>query len=1117
MSIASNSSFPVFDAIQKEIEEQTGILDLGNCGITVVPREVLDLHWLEELIVSNRYFDTITEGWVESGNGGKDNRIDEIPEWIFKLKKLRRLVFSGDPQNSWGIKSTYIEFPESLEYLDLSFCGITDMRSLGLGPNLNYLKLAGNAIEFLDPFPNLKRLQTLDLSGNNIMEISSLRQLLSLGELNLGYNNIFDISVLVHLPQLEVLDLSGNEKIKDLAPLEQLIYLRRLSLIGFNLREVPFIAGMELLESLDLSDNSIYDWSAFRSLTKLKFLYLSENRITEVSDFPILPELSTLDLRNNHIIDISPLENYLRNGLEVNLENEGLLDHINLSGNPIRNPPSEVVQAGTRAILQFFDEQGGVANPNAPFLQKQRKGEIEDILRQSKPSKGEFRQAKISDADINDKEEVEEKEFPDPTQEIQNQQTVRPGTSNIDDNQVAEENSDQIAERTPTGKKVIPPKPNSQDEEMKTKLHSDQWAEEDYLGYERYAQAIHHIITDDESSPPLTFGIIAPWGQGKTTLMRYIWRRFDEDKKKAATKERSESEPEIRATTAEELNDNEPKEKLPPEENNKDWYFTANAEQIVQWSVSKDWNVPEKPVSFPRVWFNPWKYQSSEQVWAGMADAIINQLVATLSPLQQEEFWLKLQWKRIDRSGLRLEFYQLLFTRLLPNLLIFLVALIAGFIAILKFDPENVTGVPLWGGILSILAAGSSAFWAWWTWQKAQTEDLAKRLEPYLQSPDYSGQAGAFHHVNEDLKRVFELLVPEKEPALIFIDDLDRCAPQKVVEVIEAINLMMNAEFREKCYFILGMDAEMVAASIDVAYEKMKGLIQEKEQIFGSVGWYFLDKFIQLPFLIPTMRIEDKKHLIENLFGPEQTNLQSKGPEARLSEEEKEEIEEKAKEVYQQKDQGIEEVKKSMPNYQSQKKQKVFDRAFLKEGLNSKLDQKEVEEKITKFAEFLSPSPRSIKRFANLLRFHTSYQELRKLKGMPNANLETLTIWLIISLRWPKLIRWLQWHNEKGLKNFDFKMKLPEDSDGALSDYNFEIFVSNDPEEKAKYLDEILTFAIDDKKNSYTIAYELWKSLIDVNEAPHLNWLNDKSLFKFLYEQHNKETSFQNAYECGIW
>jgi hypothetical protein len=62
-----------------------------------------------------------------------------------------------------------------------------------------------------------------------------------------------------------------------------------------------------------------------------------------------------------------------------------------------------------------------------------------------------------------------------------------------------------------------------------TAITSDTWSAHDDLEYELYADAIVAFIVDDRTRAPLTIGLKAPWGGGKTSLMRMVRRRLDPD------------------------------------------------------------------------------------------------------------------------------------------------------------------------------------------------------------------------------------------------------------------------------------------------------------------------------------------------------------------------------------------------------------------------------------------------------------------------------------------------------------------------------------------------------------------------------------------------------------
>jgi hypothetical protein len=73
------------------------------------------------------------------------------------------------------------------------------------------------------------------------------------------------------------------------------------------------------------------------------------------------------------------------------------------------------------------------------------------------------------------------------------------------------------------------------------------------------------------------------------------------------------------------------------------------------------------------------------------------------------------------------------------------------------------------------------------------------------------------------------------------IDDLDRCEPDKAVEVLQAINQLLD---RRSFVVCLGIDARVITAAVEKHYEELLGPA-------GVTGYEYLDKIIQIPFRIP--------------------------------------------------------------------------------------------------------------------------------------------------------------------------------------------------------------------------------------------------------------------------
>lgn len=98
---------------------------------------------------------------------------------------------------------------------------------------------------------------------------------------------------------------------------------------------------------------------------------------------------------------------------------------------------------------------------------------------------------------------------------------------------------------------------------------------------------------------------------------------------------------------------------------------------------------------------------------------------------------------------------------------------------------------------------------------------------------------------------------------VVFVDDLDRCMPEKAIEVLEAIKLFLDAT---NCIFVLGLDQEVIARGIEVKYKEL-GAKQDddSQQKFTIEGARYLEKIIQLPFQIPPVEQTDMGNFVEGL------------------------------------------------------------------------------------------------------------------------------------------------------------------------------------------------------------------------------------------------------------
>ena len=97
---------------------------------------------------------------------------------------------------------------------------------------------------------------------------------------------------------------------------------------------------------------------------------------------------------------------------------------------------------------------------------------------------------------------------------------------------------------------------------------------------------------------------------------------------------------------------------------------------------------------------------------------------------------------------------------------------------------------------------------------------------------------------------------------VVFVDDLDRCLPEKAIEVLEAIKLFLDVP---GCVFVLGMDRSIVEKGIELRYRHLVPSSASSPSDYPISGDFYLQKMIQLPFHLPPLSIRGVEQYIKDL------------------------------------------------------------------------------------------------------------------------------------------------------------------------------------------------------------------------------------------------------------
>jgi KAP family P-loop domain len=535
-----------------------------------------------------------------------------------------------------------------------------------------------------------------------------------------------------------------------------------------------------------------------------------------------------------------------------------------------------------------------------------------------------------------------------------------------------------------------------------THLSKDAWTTIDSLGFDAYAVAIAAFLRNDKSEPPLTISIQAPWGGGKTSLMRMVQKELELSIPSTSTSGNSASQP----WSAEGLSREESKvlqcgttddvasEGLTVGDLEREINEVLENTKILALPV-----VPVKDIKKEKVtiWFNAWMYESTNQIWAGLVDAILQQVPSRLRRKERELFWLRLNLSRIDGARVRQKIHTYFFERLVQSTIglgrAIAAATTTAALAIFTdvvFLPEKFAGAgPRLSIPLSLFAIIFASVKIMITRSAVKQEPIAEVAKNLVEVPNYRSELGFIHQAEEDLRRVFDSLQGEKS-LVIFIDDLDRCSPQKVAGVLEAVNLFLAGDFPD-CYFVIGMDAELVAAALEFSHKDLSTYLPQDART--PVGWRFMDKFVQLPFVIPSSDAQAERSFVEQLL--ERSGLDTG--------------DHQGEKVLLATDERFESSHSVGPATKSATMFKMADLRMAVENAGvAAHDNTEFRRLVQDNVGTFKGNPREIKRFVNLLRFNHLLWYARKLRNMSAPSMESLCRWTVMSVKWPEHVRWLK-------------------------------------------------------------------------------------------------------------
>jgi hypothetical protein len=235
------------------------------------------------------------------------------------------------------------------------------------------------------------------------------------------------------------------------------------------------------------------------------------------------------------------------------------------------------------------------------------------------------------------------------------------------------------------------------------------------------------------------------------------------------------------------------------------------------------------------------------------------------------------------------------------------------------------------------------------------------------------------------VKRHFNALLKDIDhPVAIYIDDVDRCNPKYLVDLLEGIQTL----FRDtRVLYVIAGDKKWISTCFEKTYGDFKESIVTPGNTLGDL---FIQKAFQMSARVPYINLDQHSKFWQRL-------LKIKGdPEAQRS------------------DSGVHPFDslntedEILSAYESMKNSPTVKTGALREAVLRRLSERDVQEttehELQHFWQYVGPNPRAMKRLIN---YYNINRDTILAEGRV-VNREILIRWLIIVIDWPMLAEYLQ-------------------------------------------------------------------------------------------------------------
>lgn len=293
-----------------------------------------------------------------------------------------------------------------------------------------------------------------------------------------------------------------------------------------------------------------------------------------------------------------------------------------------------------------------------------------------------------------------------------------------------------------------------------------------------------------------------------------------------------------------------------------------------------------KRYGFRPVWFNAWHHQKEEHLLASLLATVRAQAVPPWWRPEGMIFRLRLLRIRWERFWPLIAFLLIVFSFSLGYFRSHPGQLDAAWASVkalpsLMADPGNwlrEKGSKASGPWIALLISGAGLLISLWRGIKGfgvNPASLLARDSARTRVSDLEKLTGFRHQFASEFRDITEALNPRT--MVVMIDDLDRCKPEMVLEVLESVNFLISSG---DCFVVLGMARERVIRCVGLSFKDVASellvtpmSVEEKEEKVDTdelarrrrieFATQYLEKLINIEVPVPAPTYAQSQRLLQ--------------------------------------------------------------------------------------------------------------------------------------------------------------------------------------------------------------------------------------------------------------